>query len=97
MRRTNIYLDQEQLEALRRLGEQRGAPVAALVREAVEAWLQSQGVSVISEDEWQVRFAALLRRTGQRARRGGWAVDEVERDVAAAASEVRRARPARRR
>lgn len=40
MQRTNIYLDQEQLEALRR---------------------------VISEDEWQVRFAALLRRT--RARR----------------------------
>ena len=97
MQRTNIYLGQEQLEALRRLGEQRGEPVAALVREAVEAWLQSQGVSVISEDEWQTRFAALLRRTGQRAKRSGWAFDKVERDVAAAVREVRRARPARRR
>ena len=97
MQRTNIYLDDEQLEALRRLGEQRGAPVAALVREAVEAWLRSQGVTVISEDEWQTRFAALLKRTGQRSRRGGWTAAKVERDVAAAIREVRRTRPARRR
>src|SRR6266568_2719190 len=59
MRRTNIYLPDEQLEALRQLGEQRDQPVAELVRQAVDAWLEAQGVEVIGEDEWASRFGAL--------------------------------------
>ena len=43
MKRTNIYRDDEQLELLRSLGERRGEPVAALVREAVDDWLRAQG------------------------------------------------------
>lgn len=97
MRRTNIYLEEQQVDTLRRLGEQRGVPVAGLVREAIDAWLESQGVRVIDEDEWGRRFDALLARRDRIAREQGFPADDVERDVLAAVREVRRARTARRR
>ena len=97
MKRTNIYLDDEQLELLRGLGERRGEPVAVLVREAVDEWLRSQGARRVSEDEWQRRFDALLKRRDRIAREHGFDEAEVERDVMAAVREVRRARTARRR
>lgn len=97
MRRTNIYLEEQQVDTLRRLGEQRGVPVAGLVREAIDAWLESQGVRVIDEDEWGRRFDALLARRDRIAREQGFSADDVERDVLAAVREVRRARTARRR
>ena len=96
MRRTNIYLDERQVEALRRLGERRGVPVAALVREAVDAWLDGQGVRIVGEDEWQQRFDALLRRRTQVAAELGASDEAVERDVARAVRAVREARAARR-
>jgi ribbon-helix-helix CopG family protein len=97
MRRTNIYLSDEQLATLRALGEQRGQPVAELVREAVSSWLESQGVRVLGEDEWTQRFEALLARRGRIAQEAGWSPEDVERDVNQAVSQVRRARRARRR
>jgi len=62
MRRTNIYLAADQLQRLRLLAEQRGQPVEALVREAIDTWLESQGVRVVLEDERERRFDALVRR-----------------------------------
>ena len=101
MRRTNIYLPDDRLATLRRLGEQRGVPVAALVREAVDSWLESQGVQVIGEDEWQLRFRALLTRRRKEARSLDVSTEEVENEVERALQEVRRLRartgPARRR
>jgi hypothetical protein len=97
MKRTNIYLDDEQLELLRELGRQRGAPVAELVREAVDDWLRANGARRLPEDEWQRRFAALLERRDRIARERGFDEAEVEREVMAAVREVRRARAARRR
>ena len=97
MKRTNIYLDDEQLELLRGLGEQRGEPVAALVREAVDSWLGAQGARRVTDDEWQRRFDALLRRRARIAKERGFDEADVERDVMAAVREVRRARAARRR
>jgi hypothetical protein len=97
MRRTNIYLDDDQLELLRNLGERRGEPVAVLVREAVDEWLRAQGARRVSEDEWQRRFDELLRRRDRIARERGFDEAEVERDVMAAVRDVRRARAARRR
>jgi hypothetical protein len=93
MRRTNIYLADEQLTALRRLGERRGASVAVLIREAVDAWLASQGVRGLTEDEWERRFGSLLARRREAATTTS--ADVVEREVARAVSEVRRARAAR--
>jgi predicted DNA-binding protein len=97
MKRTNIYLDDEQLELLRGLGERRGEPVAALVREAVDEWLRAQGARRLTDDDWERRFDALLRRRDRIAQDRGFHEADVERDVMAAVREVRRARAAPRR
>src|SRR5712691_6011542 len=97
MRRTNIYLDDAQLQALRLLSEQRGEPVASFVREAVDSWLEAQGIRQIEEDEWDRRFEELFRRRERIAKRGGFDPEQVERDVMEAIREVRKARAARRR
>ena len=97
MQRTNIYLSDEQLEALRHLGARRGEPVAQLIREAVDAWLASQNVRLVREEEWGRKFAGLLARRTAIAHEHEWTEEEVERDVTAAIGEVRRARAARRR
>ncbi len=95
--RTNIYLDDEQLRTLQLLGRQRGVPVAALVREAVDSWLERQGSQRLDEDEWTRRFDALLSRRDRVARERTFDPVEVERDVMEAVREVRKARAARRR
>jgi Ribbon-helix-helix protein, copG family len=97
MRRTNIYLDEEQLRALKALGESRGEPVSGLVREALDEYLQTRGVRVLDEDEWQTRFDALLQRRDRIAKERGFKEEDVERDVAEAVREVRKARAASRR
>lgn len=96
MQRTNIYLSNDQLEALRAISIQRGAPVAKLVREAVDAWLEANGARPIPRDEWERRFDELLERRRQIAEELGFSEKEVERDVMAAVREVREARAARR-
>ena len=92
MIRTNIYLDEEQLGALRAVSESRSEPVAALVRQAVDDWLDENGVRQIPADEWERRFDALLNRRTRVNRRVQPAPTRVERDVAAAVAEVRSAR-----
>jgi hypothetical protein len=96
MKRTNIYLADEQLELLRALGQQREEPVAVLVREAVDSWLEAQGARRIPADERQQRFEALLRRRDRIWSELGVSEEEVEREVDEAISEVRKARAARR-
>jgi len=97
MQRTNIYLDDQQLELLRVVGERRGATVAALVREAIDSWLEGQGVRRVDEDEWGRRFDALLDRRREIAAGSRFGEEQVERDVMTAVREVRKARAARRR
>lgn len=100
MQRTNIYLDERELAALRQIGTRRGQPVAALVRQAVDAWLADQEVRVMSEDEWAARFGELLARRRRIATERGFAVAAVTADGDRAVAEVRAARggrPARRR
>ena len=97
MRRTNIYLDDEQLLRLRLLSETRNEPVAALVREAVDRWLAEQKVRPISPDEWERRFDALIARRNAIYDEHRWDPDEIERDVMEAVRQVRAERAARRR
>jgi len=92
MERTNIYLDEREVAALRMLSRRTGRPVAALVREAVDAWPDGQGVRVVPEDEWSRRFAELLGRRGRLAAAEGWTEVQVAPDVARAVAEVRRSR-----
>ncbi len=97
MQRTNIYLDDRQLNVLRLLSSARGVPVASLVREALDAWLDDQGVRRVTDDEWAQRFDALLRRRDRIAKEHRFDPEEVERDVMDAVREVRAERAARRR
>ena len=97
MERVNIYLDERQLSALRGLGERQGKPVAELVREAIDGWLEDQGVRTIAPDEWEQRFGALLEQRSAIAQERDFPEHEVDRDVMAAVREVRKARAARRR
>jgi predicted DNA-binding protein len=41
--RTNIYLDRRQKVRLDKLSAKTGAPVAALIRRAIDAYLRSRG------------------------------------------------------
>lgn len=97
MQRTNVYLDDTQLGLLRALSTMRGEPVAALVREAIDAWLEAQGARQISDDEWGRRFDELLKRRRRIWLELGISEEEAERDIAEAIREVREARAARRR
>jgi hypothetical protein len=97
MKRTNIYLAEDELAALQVLGRRQGRPVAALVREAIDQWLEGQGVRPIDEAEWSQRFVQLLGRRRRLAAEAGWTQEDVDRDVARAVAEVRKARTAARR
>jgi hypothetical protein len=97
MERTNIYLDERELASLRALSRSTGRPVAALVREAVDAYLEQRGVSPIPEDEWSRRFGELLARRERLATAERWDPDAIDADVRRAVAEVRSARAARRR
>jgi hypothetical protein len=97
MKRTNVYLEDEQLELLRGLGRSRGEPVAALIRVAIDSWLGAQGARRIPRDEWEHRFDELMRRRDRVAKERGFTEAEVEQDVMEAIREVRKAHAARRR
>jgi len=97
MRRTNIYLGDEQLARLRLLSSTRDVPVASLVREAVDSWLAEQRVTPVPESEWRARFDSLLQRRDALWQEHDWEAEQVERDVMEAVREVRAERAARRR
>src|SRR5262245_51961804 len=97
MKRTNIYLDEAQLDRLTRYARSRGLATAEAVREAVEEYLVARDVKAVAGDEWQRRLDALGERRGHAAKDAGWTQDEVDRDVSAAVDEVRGGKRARRR
>lgn len=105
MKRTNIYLDEEQARLLRHLAVEEGRSFTDLVREAVNAYLAQRRLASTSRvigprrsippDEWQARFTAALRQI----RAGAPAdldPDEIESEITVAREEVRRERAARR-
>ncbi len=96
MQRTNVYLDGRQLDLLRQLGAQRGQPVAGLVREAVDEWLERRGARLVNPDEWADRFSALLDRRSEVAAGIRPEQEQVDADVADAVAEVRSERARRR-
>ena len=83
VRRTNIYLEERQLDLLSQLARQRDGSVAELVREAIDVWLHDQGIAPISESEWERRFHRLLERRNQLRQELTETDEDIERDVAA--------------
>jgi hypothetical protein len=106
VKRTNIYLDEEQDRLLRHLSVEEGRSFADVVREALNEYLARRGISSASrvvgpcrqipEGEWQARFGDVLRRI-RATRVPDETTDDLEGDITTARREMRQERAARRR
>lgn len=107
MKRTNIYLDEQELKLLRHLAVEEGHTTSELIRRAVRTFLmgylsEGPGKSVRVQDplqripqaQWQKRWEKLL--ADLRARTAGIPSDEIEAEITKAQEEVRAARRQRR-
>lgn len=94
VRRTNIYLEDRQLDLLNRLARQRAEPVAALVREAIDEWLRAQGIRPIDDAEWDERLRLLLDRRADLRPSLTASDEDIDRDVTEAIRAVREERAA---
>jgi hypothetical protein len=92
MDRTNIFLEPEQLRALKRLAAEERTSLGAIVRRAVDAYLAERGPE---RDDWGERFDALVARV-QRRLPPAVTPEQIEADITAARAEVRHARRAAR-
>jgi hypothetical protein len=87
MRRTNIFLADEQLDGLRTLSALRGESVATVVRDAVDHYLElnlDREAVVSRVDDILARLSARVPATIEPG--------EIERDITLAREEVRTAR-----
>ncbi|MBI4305369.1 MAG: ribbon-helix-helix protein, CopG family [Chloroflexi bacterium] len=87
MRRTNIYLDEDQLRALKHVAAEERESVAALVRRAVDAFLADR---FKDRADWGQRLDALVRRIQSRLP-AAVTSEEIGADITAARKEVRQA------
>jgi Ribbon-helix-helix protein, copG family len=105
VKRTNIYLDEEQALLLRHLAVEEGRSFTDVVREALNAYLAHRGLSATSRvigprrtiprDEWRLRFAdAVARLRANVPPDLDW--NAIEAEITAARDEVRRERAGRR-
>lgn len=105
MKRTNVYLDEEQARLLRHLSVEEGRSFTDLVREALNEYLARRGIQAesrvigprrsIPEQTWRSQLSAAL----ERIRAGippGLGAEEIESEITAAHDEARRERAARR-
>ena len=91
MKRTNIYLEEDQLRLLKHIAVEEELSFTELVRNALQQFLESyEGTPAKNNDLWGHRLERLLERVRQRSH--GFASEEIEADVTAASEEVRRAR-----
>jgi predicted transcriptional regulator len=92
MQRTNIYLDEDQVRALKHLAAEHEQSVAELVRQAVDNYLAQE---FDNDEVWQQRMSDLVKRLRDRNSPEATSA-EVEADVSLAREEVRTARRAAR-
>ncbi len=85
MRRTNIYLDDDQLRALKHLAVEQHQSLAILVRRAVDEFLAQR---LKERSDWGERFDALVQRVQSRMPPDTTPA-EIEADITAAREEVR--------
>lgn len=85
MHRTNIYLDAEQVRALKHLAAESRCSAAELVRRAVDDYLAR---AFRDEKDWGERFDDLVARI-QRRIPADVTPEEIEADITAAGEEVR--------
>jgi hypothetical protein len=93
MKRTNIYLEEDQLRLLKHLAVEEGRSFTELVRQALKEFLEHHHPPrerTFSPEEWNRRLEHLLSRVRRRAQ--PFPPEEVEADVTAAVKESRRRR-----
>jgi Ribbon-helix-helix protein, copG family len=92
VQRTNIYLDDDQVRALKHLAAEERKTVASLVRQAVDQYLAQH---FRDAPDWGQRFDALVARIQSRAL-PHLTPAHIEADITAARQEVRLAHTRRR-
>ena len=86
MQRTNIYLSEDQLIALKHVAAADRQSMANIVRQAVDEYLAKR---LLDDAEWQRRFDQLVERVRSRVP-ADLTSGEIEADITAAREEVRR-------
>src|SRR5437870_3703665 len=104
MKRTNIYLDEDQDRTLRHLAVEEARSFTDIVREALNEYLTRRGLAAASsvtgprrsipERDWQFRFRSVLERMRTAAMTDEKS-DDVEAEITAAWEEARSERLAR--
>lgn len=89
MKRTNIYLEEEQLRLLKHLAVEEGRSFTELVRQALQEFLERYQPKT-ARAQWSQRLEQLLERVHRRTR--GFSPEEIEADVTVASKEARRQR-----
>ena len=92
MRRTNIYLDDDQLSALKHLAVEEQQSLAVLVRRAVDQYLAHR---FGERGDWGERFDALIHRIQSRIPTE-LTPEQIEADISEARAEARATRQVRR-
>jgi len=87
MQRTNIYLDEDQLRALKHLAVEEKQSVALLVRRAVDEFLAHR---FEERADWGERFDALVSRIRSRIP-ADLTPDQIEAEISEAREELRQA------
>ena len=84
MRRTNIYLEEDQLRVLRQLAAARGESVATLVRDAVDGFIENQASRAETVAQLKEAIALVQSRIPATLE-----PDEIEAEITAAWEEHR--------
>ncbi len=102
MKRTNIYLEEEQSRLLRHLAIEEGRSFTDIVREALASYLAQRGLSSQSRqpemkpgEDWRTRFDAVLAQIQSRVP-ADMTPGEIEAAITAASEDVRRMKTRRR-
>lgn len=85
MQRTNVYLGDDQIRALKHLAAEQGQSLAELVRQAVDRLLAEQ---VGPDPSWQKHLDRVVRPADSRAAQDAQP-EQIEKDIAAEWSDVR--------
>ncbi len=88
MKRTNVYLDDEQLRALKHIAVEEGVSFTELVRRALSLFAAAYGTTGMPP--WEERLDRLVTQVRERAE--PFSTQETEREITAASAEARRAR-----
>ena len=90
MKRTNIYLEEDQLRLLKHIAVEEGRSFTELVRQALQEFLEHYRRGPTRPpvaDEWDQRLEQLLARVRQRS--SVFPPEEIEADIRAASKESR--------